>query len=70
MENNWENIKNNGRMKAKDGREILFFEDNKGFEKWLSKNHSTVDGVWLQFYKKAAGVKSLNYDLALDVALC
>jgi len=49
---------------------LLFFESPKKWEDWLAKNHSKSDGVWLQFYKKASGKKTLVYDGALQVALC
>ena len=50
--------------------EIKFFDTASKFEAWLKKNHSASKGVWLQFYKKGSGVKSLNHADALDVALC
>lgn len=49
---------------------ILFFETSDDWMKWLEKNHSDSPGVWLRFYKKISGVSSVNYDLALDEALC
>jgi uncharacterized protein YdeI (YjbR/CyaY-like superfamily) len=49
---------------------ILFFETSDAWMKWLEKNHSDSPGVWLRFYKKNSGVSSINYDLALDEALC
>ena len=52
------------------GKPILFFKSDKEFEKWLAKNHSISDGIWVQFYKKGTGVVTLTYDKALDVALC
>jgi uncharacterized protein YdeI (YjbR/CyaY-like superfamily) len=54
----------------KDPQPILFFKTQEEWEKWLAKNHDKVDGVWLQFYKKASGVESLTYHPALDEALC
>jgi uncharacterized protein YdeI (YjbR/CyaY-like superfamily) len=48
----------------------LFFQTPLEFEKWLHANHSNVNGVWLQFYKKGSGVKTLVYKEALEVALC
>jgi uncharacterized protein YdeI (YjbR/CyaY-like superfamily) len=55
---------------TKDELEIKFFDTASKFEAWLKKNHSTSKGIWLQFYKKDSGVKSLNHPGALDVALC
>lgn len=50
--------------------EILSFETKEAFHKWLDRNHKTSPGVWLKFYKKGSGVKSLVYAEALDEALC
>lgn len=48
---------------------IKAFKTQKNWEKWLAKNHSKPAGIWLRFYKKASGVKTVSYDEALDVAL-
>jgi uncharacterized protein YdeI (YjbR/CyaY-like superfamily) len=42
----------------------------EGWRKWLKQNHRQVDEIWLVFYKKGAGEQSLDYDRALDEALC
>src|SRR5438132_647025 len=49
---------------------IKFFKTPEELESWLGNNHEKEQGVWLQFYKKASGIVGLNYDQALDVALC
>jgi uncharacterized protein YdeI (YjbR/CyaY-like superfamily) len=46
------------------------FKTQALWEKWLAKNHDKSPGVWMRFYKKASGVRSMNYDQALDGALC
>jgi uncharacterized protein YdeI (YjbR/CyaY-like superfamily) len=50
--------------------ETLSFPTQRDFRKWLSKNHSKVDGIWLQVFKKDSGVLSVSYAAALDEALC
>jgi uncharacterized protein YdeI (YjbR/CyaY-like superfamily) len=40
------------------------------WEQWLSRNHETEKGLWLQIAKKASGIATVTYDEALDVALC
>ena len=55
---------------SRDNLPILFFEKPADWKKWLQKNHSTAQGVWLHMYKKDAGVLSINRAAALDVALC
>lgn len=37
---------------------------------WLEKNHAKSAEVWLAYYKKASGKKSVTYNEALDEALC
>lgn len=49
---------------------IKTFRTPKDFEKWLAKNYHKPEGIWLKFYKKASGIKSIVYADALDVALC
>ena len=53
-----------------DEYEIKLFKNPSDFEKWLEENHSTMPGIWLKFAKKNSGETSINYDQALDVALC
>jgi len=48
----------------------LFCKTIEEWRKWLKQNHRKVDEVWLVFYKKGAGEQSLDYDSALDEALC
>ena len=49
---------------------IVFFEKPEEWESWLEKHHQDVQGVWLKIAKKDSGVQSINYDQALDLALC
>lgn len=53
-----------------DPSKIMSFEDQKAWEKWLSKYYQQQEGIWLKLYKKASDIKSVNYQEALDVALC
>lgn len=46
------------------------FTTAKAFGVWLQKNHSASPGIWLQFFKKGSGVKTITYAEALDEALC
>lgn len=48
----------------------LFFITPAFFRSWLEKYHDTETEVWVGFYKKALGKKGMNYDEALDEALC
>jgi uncharacterized protein YdeI (YjbR/CyaY-like superfamily) len=49
---------------------ILAFSSAEEWEQWLTKNYESVPGVRLQLFKKASGQASVNYDEALDAALC
>lgn len=46
------------------------FEQQKEWAAWLKGNHNTSLGVWLQLAKKNAGVQSVSYEEAIEVALC
>ena len=48
---------------------VKFFSTPAAWRAWLVKNHEK-DGVWLRFYKKGTGKKSMTYGEALDEALC
>jgi uncharacterized protein YdeI (YjbR/CyaY-like superfamily) len=49
---------------------ILRFAQPKDWAAWLDENHSTSAGVWLRLAKKAAGISSVSYAEAVEVALC
>jgi uncharacterized protein YdeI (YjbR/CyaY-like superfamily) len=49
---------------------IKSFVSSKEWKSWLEKNHAGASGIWLRFYKKNSGVRSVNYAEALDEALC
>jgi uncharacterized protein YdeI (YjbR/CyaY-like superfamily) len=57
-------------MPEKQEPPILAFESQDDWEEWLEKNHSLSGGVWLKFFKKHSGKKTILYKEALDVALC
>jgi uncharacterized protein YdeI (YjbR/CyaY-like superfamily) len=48
----------------------LYFKSGSEWHKWLQKNHSKVSELWLVFYKKETGKPSMNYDDAVEEALC
>jgi uncharacterized protein YdeI (YjbR/CyaY-like superfamily) len=49
---------------------ILPFASKKKWADWLAKEHEKSTGVWLKLAKKDAGISSVTYEEALDVALC
>lgn len=48
----------------------LAFETQQEWEQWLDKNHADSEGVWIQFFKKDSGVKTIVYAEAVEEALC
>lgn len=48
---------------------ILAFDDGDAWEAWLVA-HADAKGLWLKIAKKDAGVVTVTYAEALDVALC
>jgi len=54
----------------KSGVPIVSFETKPGFYNWLGANHQQCDGVWLRMYKKASGVPTINWEEAIEMAMC
>lgn len=48
----------------------IYATDQAAWRAWLAANHSTSAGVWLVYYKKAAGKPSVTHAEAIDEALC
>jgi uncharacterized protein YdeI (YjbR/CyaY-like superfamily) len=49
---------------------ILSFKNSAAFRRWLTKNHQSSDGFWMQIFKVASNEVSITYTEALDQALC
>ena len=49
---------------------VIPLQSQEEWEEWLADNHATSNGVWLQFFKKASGKKTITHAEALDEALC
>ncbi|UVJ40193.1 YdeI family protein [Arthrobacter sp. CJ23] len=48
----------------------LLVQDAVAWRKWLAANSGSSPGVWLILHKKGGDVTELDYDAALDEALC
>lgn len=59
-----------GLFKMARDLKIVSFKSAHEWEKWLAKNHSASQGVWLKIFKKDSQTKSVNFSEALDGALC
>ena len=46
------------------------FTNRDEWRKWLEKNHSIIDGLWLIHYKKKSNKKSVSHSDAVEEALC
>ncbi len=50
--------------------QIISFKSQARFRKWLEKNFTLTEGIWMQIYKKDSGIATITYAEALDEALC
>lgn len=47
-----------------------FFRTPAAFRKWLAKHHATRDELWVGYYKKDSGHRSITWPESVDEALC
>ena len=50
--------------------EHLYIKTRSQWRSWLSKNHDKSSGIWLVFYKKHTNKPTLEYEDAVEQALC
>jgi uncharacterized protein YdeI (YjbR/CyaY-like superfamily) len=48
----------------------LYVKSGTEWRNWLQNNHNKVADVWLIFYKKETGKPSIDYEVAVEEALC
>lgn len=48
----------------------LYFKTSETWREWLERNHDREKGVWLTFFKKKNGEPSIEYESAVEEALC
>ncbi|MGB3149830.1 MAG: YdeI/OmpD-associated family protein [Maribacter sp.] len=48
----------------------FYFENDAKWRIWLHKNHSSLEGIYLIFYKLAHKKESMRWEEAVRVALC
>jgi uncharacterized protein YdeI (YjbR/CyaY-like superfamily) len=51
-------------------KNIKFFKTTIALRKWLEKNHSKKDELWMGYHKKSSGKPGVTYKQALDEMLC
>jgi uncharacterized protein YdeI (YjbR/CyaY-like superfamily) len=53
-----------------DDGDRVELDDRTAWRAWLAANHAASHGVWLVTWKKAAGRPRVDYDAAVEEALC
>ena len=53
-----------------DSRELLQFENQDGWRRWLLTHHRNAREAWLVLYKKGVRRGALSLDEAVETALC
>jgi uncharacterized protein YdeI (YjbR/CyaY-like superfamily) len=48
----------------------VYVQTRDEWRNWLSENHNKESGIWLIFFKKETGKASLEYEDAIEEALC
>ena len=52
------------------GEAPRFFRSAAEWRKWLEKNHTRADALWVGYHKKATGKPSMTWAESVDEALC
>jgi uncharacterized protein YdeI (YjbR/CyaY-like superfamily) len=50
--------------------ESVELDERTAWRRWLRENHASSPGVWLVTWKKSAGKPRVDYDAAVEEALC
>jgi uncharacterized protein YdeI (YjbR/CyaY-like superfamily) len=53
-----------------DAAEVVQLEERGDWRDWLERNHESASGVWLVTWKKPTGKPRVDYDAAVEEALC
>ena len=57
-------------METKDNIPAFHAKTRRDWRNWLEKNHEMENGVWLIMYNKTSKTETVNYDEAVEEALC
>jgi uncharacterized protein YdeI (YjbR/CyaY-like superfamily) len=49
---------------------VTFFRSPSDFRKWLEQHHVTARELWVGYYKKNSGKRSITWPESVDEALC
>ena len=50
--------------------DAIFFETTGELRAWLEEHHETASELWVGYYKKGSGRRSLTWSEVVDEALC
>ncbi|MCL4528793.1 MAG: hypothetical protein M1282_05215, partial [Chloroflexi bacterium] len=50
--------------------QTLYTSTRAEWRKWLKKNYKTEKEIWLVYYKKSSGKPRIEYNAAVEEALC
>src|SRR5262249_7691466 len=50
--------------------QVQFFKSPADFRKWLERNHTKAQELWVGYYKKSSGKPSITWPESVDEALC
>lgn len=57
-------------MDPKPDDPLELFAKPADFERWLRKHHAKASCIWVKYAKKKSGIPSIDWNQAVDVALC
>jgi uncharacterized protein YdeI (YjbR/CyaY-like superfamily) len=57
-------------MSALDDAPLVHADDRAAWRAWLKANHATVRGAWLVMWRARSGREALDYEAAIEEALC
>ena len=57
-------------MSALDDAPLVHADDRETWHAWLEANHATVRGAWLVTWRTRSGRQGLDYEAAIEEALC
>jgi len=53
-----------------DALPILSFESGVDLRRWLEEYHASSAGIWVQIFKRGAGVPSVTFEEVLEQGIC
>jgi uncharacterized protein YdeI (YjbR/CyaY-like superfamily) len=58
------------KRQSADPLKMLQVSGRDEWRRWLERHHASSPGIWLVFYKRHAGRASVDYESAVEEALC